>query len=288
MADKHERPKQFSIGIAGFGFVGNGMKHLFKDAVIYDPYKEDVPMKVDMDGLGQCDIVFLCLPTDMQEDGTADTSIVEKIISECSDKPVFVIKSTVPPGTTDSLSAKYPNKKIIFSPEFLSERTWQRDIENEVRVVLGGDYKDCRLVAQAFQSAYYPSTVSSQDLVYLYTTSKMAEMVKYTNNAFFAAKVSFFNQIFDICEALGINYDEMREIMLHERRITRSHTMITPMRGWGGYCLPKDLMALIKTAEINGYEPRLLKAIWNHNCSVRKEFEGQEVKMWRNGETINV
>lgn len=276
--DKHERPKKYNIGIAGYGFVGKAMKHLFREAHVYDPYVDDAPNKIDIDELGNCEVVFLCVPTDMKESGEADTSIVEKVISECSGSPIFVIKSTVPPGTTDYLNRKFSgSKKIIFSPEFLSERTWQRDVENEVRVVLGGEYKYCRKVAQIFQSAYYPSTVSSQDLVYLYTTAKMAEMVKYTNNAFFAAKVSFFNQIFDICQAIDVNYDEMREILLHERRLTRSHTMITPMRGFGGYCLPKDLMALIKTAELNGNDASLLKHIWNYNCSIREEFADQEI-----------
>ncbi len=272
MEDKHEKLPELKIGIAGYGFVGKAIKHLFKNAYVYDPFiKEKVPDKCSLGRLGSCDIVFICVPTDMKENGEADTSIVESLIKELTN-PIIVIKSTIPPGTADFLALINDKHRIVFSPEFMTEKHWKKDVETENRIILGGDPDHCKIVAQAFQSVYY------HDISYIYTTRKMAEMVKYTNNAFFALKVSFTNQISDICEDLGLNYGQLREIWLSERRIGRSHTLKSSVGGFGGYCLPKDLMALIKTAEKNGNDASFLKSIWNYNCSVRPEFKGQEIE----------
>ncbi len=270
MSDKHERLETPGIGIVGYGFVGKAMHHIFPEAIIYDKYLDT--HSLNQDKVKKCDIVFVCVPTDMRDNGEANLEAIEETFQWLvNPHTIIVIKSTVPPGTTDYLKEQYNTNKVIFNPEFLAERSWKKDVENENRIVLGGPKEYCRAVTRAYQTIY------DHSVSYLYTDAKTAELVKYVNNAFFATKVAFSNQVFDICNALDVDYDELREIWLHEQRITRSHTQITKLRGFGGYCLPKDLAALVKTAQASGYDPALLRAVFNYNCKVRKEFKNKEL-----------
>ena len=223
------------IGIIGFGHVGKAMNGLFKNAIIYDKLK-NIGTKED---INSCDVSFVCVPTPMNNNGSCNTSIVEEVVSWCESK-VIVIRSTVKIGFTDYLSSKY-NKRIVFQPEYygetvahpfvnLSDRTW---------LSFGGNPKDINEVIKAYQ------TVLNANIQILQAPSKEVEMAKYMENSFFALKVTFCNEMFDLCRKMNIDYNQVREIWIADPRIGRFHTFVyEDNRGYGGSCLPKDISSL--------------------------------------------
>lgn len=258
---KHEQIK-YLVGIVGYGYVGKAMHHLFPEAVIYDKYQTLYADDSQKSKVNQCDVVFVCVPTDAKNDGSVDLSAVADVASWLT-QPQVVIKSTVPASKVFDIEVMF-NGGVVFNPEFMTEKNWKKDVENENRIILGaGDLDHAKLVARLYQKVY------GQDVAYLYTTPEMAMMVKYVSNAFLATKVTFCNEIHDICAALGLDYDQLRELWLHDKRVGRTHTLVTDQRGFGGYCLPKDLAGLITTAQEAGNPAHLLSAIQTYNDRVR-------------------
>jgi len=253
------------IALVGLGFVGGSLYELFKPL---NPVRYSLN-EGSQEEVNKCDVAFISVPTPMNDDKTCDTSIIEEVFSwiKC---PLLVIKSTVPPGTCKKLAEKYPDKKIVHNPEFLREQTAIKDLFEANRTVLGGNKEDCLEVARIYQKVY------NHDMIYVYTDSTTSELVKYATNAYLATKVIFCNELYEICKAFGIDYDILKEIWLLEPRITRTHTIITEERGFGGHCFPKDLNALIEYTQKNHYNPMLLKQVWDSNCRLRSEFAGRE------------
>ena len=256
----------FSTAIVGYGAVGRGIHQLFPQAVSYDP-----PL-----GLGSQEEVngvrfaFVCVPTPMAPDGTADTSIVEESISWIEAEHI-ILRSTVPVGTTDRLRELY-GKRIVFQPEYGPAETPDHPFNNlrNVRwVILGGDRADTVAVVDLYKTTF------NADIVIQQTDAKTAELTKYMENTYLALKVAFCNEFYDIAEAYGIDYNELRELWLLDPRIGRSHTFVLPhARGFGGRCLPKDLSALIESARSNGVTPMLLEATRDANAEVRARARG--------------
>lgn len=244
------------IGIAGYGHVGEAMKKLFPDAVIYDP-----PKGIGSgEELNTCDTVFVCVPTPEAEDGSCDTSCVEEVISLLN-VPLIVLRSTVPVGFTDEAMRK-SGKEIVFQPEYygetaahpfanLKERTW---------LSFGGTRKGIDLAIRTYQ------TVINSNVRIHQTNAKEAEMAKYMENAFLALKVTFCNEMYDIATSLGVNYNEVREIWTADPRIGTSHTFVySDKRGYDGSCLPKDVASLIRQAELAGTDASLIKCMQEKN-----------------------
>ena len=129
------------VGILGNGFVGEAISFAFSS--VADMYVYDIdPSRClnDIESVHHCDFVFVCVPTPMYKDGSQDLSYVESAFEKATDRPIYIIKSTVLPGTTEELSKQYPNFKIIFSPEFLTERTAKLDMLTQSRIILGGEF----------------------------------------------------------------------------------------------------------------------------------------------------
>ncbi len=255
------------VGICGNGMVGSAMFHLFPEAKIWD--LDSTKSNCHRDDLNTCDIVFLCVPTDGTDEGY-NYKPLEKTL-EWLEVPIIVIKSTVEPGTTERLRKQY-NKNIIFNPEFLRENTRFKDVENESRIIIGCEDIDTFKALRAL----YMTKYDHDNVLMVKTSPRVAEMCKIVNNSYFAAKVTFCNEINAICEKLGIDYEELRQIWLLEPRVGVNHTLISEEGGFGGYCLPKDLRALINTSKKKDYEPEFLKEIWNSNVKFREEFRGME------------
>ena len=132
--------KKIKVGVIGNGFVGEAISFAFSsiaDMYIYD--KNPLRCLNELESVHNCDFVFVCVPTPMYEDGSQDLSYVESVFENSTDLPIYILKSTVLPGTTELLSKQYPNFKIIFSPEFLTERTAKLDMLTQSRIILGGD-----------------------------------------------------------------------------------------------------------------------------------------------------
>lgn len=278
------------IGIIGQGFVGTAVREKFKhfyDVMCWDKkwdfpiiYKNDIEKiihtKNELKYLSNnCDVIFVCVPTPMYEDGECDTSIVNDIMNNlykfnCSSE--IIIKSTIPPGTTKSFNKKYNSLNINFSPEFLTEANSVEDFKNQNRIIIGSD-SDSPLTKEIFSKVF-----NGTYLQFLSTTE--AEMVKYVTNCFLATKVSFFNDIYNFCETKKINYNKVLEVTLLDSRITKSHTQVPGPDGdygYGGHCFPKDMNALIyESKKINLDIPTIIGAE-KTNRLVRKNKDWEKM-----------
>ncbi len=257
------------VAIVGHGFVGNALHEVLNKGYVVAVYDKFKPELGTMEAVNSCKVAFLCVPTPMRDNKTCDLSAIKDVFGWLR-TPIVVIKSTVPVGTTAQLDSEYEPGTVIHNPEFLRERSAVEDMLNANRVILGGDKKASRQVAKVYRRVY------DEDVQYVFTDSKTSELIKYATNSYFATKVAFFNEIYDIAGSLGVDYDQLREYLLLEPRVGRHHTQVTEERGFGGTCLPKDINALIHTAAQVGYDSKLLKAVWDENCRVRDEFSGKE------------
>lgn len=260
--------KNYKIGICGVGMVGGAVSNYFKskgmDPLLYDPYK-NLGSAEEVNG---SDIVFICVPTPYLKNGKGfDLSYVENVCENMKGERILVIKSTVLPGTTEKLQEKYPQHKFLFNPEFLSEATADEDMQNPDRQLLGYTERSKDVaedVLSLLPKAPYEKTMSATE----------AEMVKYFNNTFNAIKVIFANQMYDLCQTLNINYDNVMEAAAKSKFIkTKDHLKVwhKDFRGYGGKCLPKDIRALIKFADSLDVDLKLHRTAEEINNKLMKE-----------------
>lgn len=247
--------KKIKIGIVGLGMVGTPiMKWLFsrgfergKSLFCYDADSK----KGYFDNVSEANIIFICVPTPPNPDGSCNTSIVESVVSQFADsQKILVIKSTVPPGTTESLAKKY-KCDLLFNPEFLTEAQAWEDFIKPDRQIVGYATDEARKWASLILNHLPIATFHSPGVIGTYkfheASSTEAEITKYGGNAFGAMKVVFANVIADLCELAGANYENVRHLISHDRRIGGAWMDVNhgDYRGFGGFCFPKDLDALI-------------------------------------------
>ena len=266
------------IGIIGQGFVGNAVYSKFRN--FYKILTYDINEKLSNASIKEiknsCKIIFICVPTPMNNDGSCDISIVESVINKFSDKEdcIIVNKSTIPPGTTEKLNKKFNKIQIIFNPEFLTERNAVNDYKNQKRIILGGPRPATTILKNIFSKVFPKSHI-------IKTGSSHAEMIKYFTNCFLATKVSFANEIYDMCDKLNLDYDKVIEYSLLDERIGISHLNVPGPDGdfgFGGHCFPKDLSALIKLSEDLGSVNNILKSVVKTNNIVRKNRDWEKMK----------
>lgn len=264
------------LGIVGYGIVGQAVEYGFKNEpiFIYDKFKPFLSLE---EVCKRGEFIFICVPTPIKEDHSSiDLSIVEENVDQIvkltsgTDK-IIVIKSTVIPGTTRRLSQKYPKVSICFNPEFLTEANFLEDFVNADRTIVGAgnDLVSRRLVA--LYKKHFPKMPIFQ------TDPTTAEMVKYMANCFLATKVTFANEMFDLCQKLGLSYPEVKKLMVADHRIYDSHLDVTTERGFGGKCLPKDLLALRALAKDLRVDGSLLDTVWSKNLKIRKLRDWEEI-----------
>ena len=265
--------KKFKVGVIGNGFVGEAI--LFAFSSIADMYVYDTdPLKSldDLESVHSCDFVFICVPTPMFQDGSQDLSYVEDVFKKATSKPVYILKSTVLPGTTDQLSKKYSNIKIIFSPEFLTERTAKLDMLTQSRIILGGELSLTEKAKVLFNKRFKIKNI-------IQTDSKTAELTKYMNNTFFATKVSIMNEFKLLCDKIGANWEDALRGFVSDGRIGDSHLNVPGhdgKLGYGGTCFPKDVNALLSFSKKHDIELNTIKGGWNTNLKVRVEKDWEE------------
>ena len=271
-----------NIGIIGYGIVGQALAYGFSRPEIksaytisfYDKYKKSLALE---SVVRKSEFIFICLPTPMKSDESGiDLSIIEKTIkkivsrSNNTDK-IIVIKSTVIPGTTAFFEKKYPKTKFCFNPEFLTEANYLEDFVNADRTIVGANNGlVSRRVITLFKQRFPHMKVFQTD-------PTTAEMVKYMANSYLATKVIFANQMFDLCQKLGITYEEVKSMVVADHRIFDSHMDITSERGFGGKCFPKDTVALIGLAKSLGVNLDLLSTAWKINKKIRKMKDWEEI-----------
>ena len=272
-----------NIGIIGQGFVGSAVYQKFKS--FFKVYTYDIKEELSNSSFNEltknCNIIFVCLPTPMNKDGSCNIEIVREVLSKINNatKSIIVNKSTVVPGTTEKFNKEFKNLEIVFNPEFLTERNAIEDFNNQDRIILGGPRPATTQLKQIY-STVFPN-------VYVVKTgSKHAEMIKYFTNCFLANKISFANEMFALCSALNLDYDKIVEYATLDKRLGNSHLAVPGPDGdfgFGGHCFPKDLSAILKiTKELNTCN-NILKAVEATNNEVRNDRDWEKMK----GRAIN-
>lgn len=223
----------------------------------------------------KCHAAVICVPTPMGEDGSVDLSIVEEAVDSLRDM-LLIIKSTIPPGTVNYLRDKY-YRRIVFSPEFIGEGNypipyWKgmphpTDMSKHEFTIFGGDRVATKQAIEIFKPCFGPFHK------YIQTDSITAELTKYMENSWIATKVTFCNEFYDIAKQFGVDYNELRELWLQDKRVTRSHTLVSKKRGFDGKCIPKDVNGIIKAVEKAGYIPEFLNEVMSSNQRFKEKVD---------------
>jgi UDPglucose 6-dehydrogenase len=253
------------VAIIGHGFVGKAVDYAFthRDVtrVVIDPkYGNSV------EDLKVCDFAFVCVPTPMGEDGEVDSSIVETVIDYLyhNTEAVIILKSTVTPEVIDQLV--YCHDRLVYNPEFLTEKNAQEQFVNPPFHVLGGP------LGLEVLELYEDYSLCNPCPVY-YMTAKEASFVKYGINCFLATKVTFFNQLLDACDMEGdVNYNVISRAIGADPRIGTGHTKVPGYdgkRGYGGACFPKDTTAWVEYCP----ESTLIEEVIQINNQYRSQYE---------------
>lgn len=244
--------KNNKIGIIGVGMVGGALQRYFVSVgtqpLLYDKYKKIGSILE----INKANIIFIAVPTPYIHEKGCDLSSVESAIKILKNSKIIVIKSTVLPGSTEILQKRYPRHKFLFNPEFLTEVTADQDMRYPDRQIVGYTKKSYNIAGDIMQ--ILPLAPLERII-----PATEAEMVKYFGNTWFAVKVIFANQLYDLCQAIKIDYNKVAEAAAADKRIGRSHLEVwhKNFRGYGGKCLPKDNKALIKFARKNKIDLRL-------------------------------
>ena len=238
-----------NIGIIGNGFVGKAVKESFKkhfDVFIFDKDKRKANIDSIKALVNKCKMIFLCLPTPMNADRSCHLNIVEDTLNKIDDwcdemeyygleQRTIIIKSTVPPGTTQKWNKEYKRIDIAFNPEFLTEANSIEDFKNQNRIIIGSPRKVGAKIKSIYSKVFPKVPI-------IKTSSTIAEMIKYFTNCFLAMKVSYANEMYQICEKLDIDYDKVVEYAVRDERIGTSHLNVPGPDGdfgFGGHCFLK-------------------------------------------------
>lgn len=267
--EREQRMEKPSVLICGNGIVGKNINGIFPWADLYDIddsgenyYIVKGEFTNSSRHCKKYDFAFVCVPTPMKDEtGKCDTSFVTDVLEKV-DAEIFIIKSTVPPGTTDRLKDA-TGKNIIFSPEYQGN-TKHANLAYDF-VIFGGEKRLTSSVAQLYQYAY------TGKLKIHFTDSITAELCKYMENSFLATKVVFCNEFFRISKHLGVSYEELRELFLADPRVSPSHTFVYEKYPYfDSKCFNKDLPALYAEMKERGYDADFIKMVYDRNEVFKK------------------
>jgi nucleotide sugar dehydrogenase len=277
----------YKLGIVGNGFVGSSVAFGFSPQCGCDGIEIRIHDKDDTKSLNtleevvnESDFIFVSVPTPSNKDGSISLDIVYDIFDKMNNvnnrkDNVFLLRSTVVPKTTRKIQERCPNLNIVFNPEFLTERSAKFDFINQSRFILGGDESDTKKVSDLYRWRF------GENIPVIHTNFETAEMIKYMNNCFFATKVSFMNEMYQIADRCGVDWKTAIEGFVMDGRIGHSHLAIPGPDGkfgFGGSCFPKDIQAIINFAESLNINPNVLNGVWETNLEVRPERDWEELK----------
>jgi len=274
------------IGIVGNGFVGSSVAFGFSpqtgcdaNVKIYDKDESKSTHSLS-DVLNTSDYIFVSVPTPSNPDGSISLKIIYDVFDEIDflnnrTDNVILLRSTVVPGTTRKLKKRHPKLNIVFNPEFLTERSAKFDFINQSRFILGGNKRNTDKVALLFKERF------GESIPVIQTNYETAEMIKYMNNCFFATKVSFLNEMYQIANECGVDWNTAIEGFVRDGRVGHTHLSVPGPDGkfgFGGSCFPKDVRAMISFAKQLDVEPDVLNGVWETNLKVRPEQDWKELK----------
>jgi len=248
------------IVIAGYGYVGQAFYETFKDlehCEIVDP-KHTKNKITDFDATH----IVVAVSTPEGEDGACDMTNVRDVVGQCTTEQQIMIKSTISIEGWQQLRKDFPDHRLTFSPEFLRAKSATKDFQDTKHIYLAGQWSHSwiTLLKKRFPTAIYSIRKTPEELI----------AGKYFRNAYLATKVTFFNQVHDMCEKMGMKFEQVREIITDDPRIGRDHSEVTEERGFGGHCLPKDCEAITKTAGLADIELGLIKSAIEYNKKIRQ------------------
>lgn len=285
--------EEHGISILGYGFVGsacgflcekNGIKynvydvqHKDGDFNFFDNVSELVSHSENSFDINS---YIICVPTPSDSQGNCDVSIVQKVLTnldaEITQESYILIKSTLKPGTCSEFYRMFPRLNIVFFPEFLKEASYKEDIYNAEFALLG--------IAKKFDMGKYKNVLKIIRLLYkhnpqidiLMKTFEECEIFKYTLNTFFATKITFFNEIYDLCESMNVDYQKLKQMFPLDARIGNYgiHVPGNDGRGYRKSCLPKEVSSMIKFQEQLGLSSELMRCVDKRN----KYFRSKDVE----------
>jgi UDPglucose 6-dehydrogenase len=271
------------IGIIGNGYVGSSVIFGFSlhvDILVYDKIKEKSINSLE-EVLEKSEFVFIAVPTPMNlKTNKFDSSILDNVFRDINNfsgrkkDQIYIIKSTVIPGTVEKLQNQYKDLRIVFSPEFLTERSANLDFINATRIIFGGSDKDTLEVEKMFKVRFPYAK-------FIRTDTTTAQFIKYMANCFFAVKVSFMNEMKQGADKLNVNWQDAMNGFISDGRIGNSHLDVPGhdgFHGFGGKCFPKDINALIGVYSELDIDPKIMKAAWEKNLEVREKHDWLEIE----------
>jgi len=245
------------VGIVGYGWIGKATHKLFPNAQIYDKYIDEYKKPLE-----DVDIAFIAVPTPCIDRGLLDCSLVEDAIVNCG-CDFLVIRSATNPGFADHMVSKYPDKRIVIQPEYLGETANHPFLQMESRqfMVLGGDTADTRKVIECYQQAYNANVKIRQ------VTRYEAEIIKFSENRAIFYKIMQCQELYDACEAAGVDYYTVREAVYgDDPRMNLWWTFVYPdKRGANSKCIPKDIYAWCAWADRVGADPLATRSLLEYN-----------------------
>ena len=274
------------IGIVGKGFVGSAVQNGFSpntgcdaEVRVYDKNPSRSLHSLE-ETVNESDVVFISVPTPAGIDGKIDLTILNDAINDINEvsinrETIFLVRSTVVPGTTSNIQQTFPKLRIVFNPEFLTERSANFDFINQTRFILGGSKDNTTKVADLFRDRF------GESIPVIETNYETAELIKYMNNCFFATKVSFLNEMYQVAEKSGVDWEVALDGFVRDGRIGHSHVNVPGhdgKLGFGGSCFPKDVQAIINYGESLGLNMNTLKGVWDTNLEVRPERDWEQLK----------
>ncbi len=277
-----------NIGIIGRGFVGSAVAFGFGHGcgVDYNIFIFDKDSKKSENSLEEViassEVIFISVPTPSRVDGSIDLSIIDNCLKEISleltktkNNPIVLLRSTVVPGTTGNYQKKYPELRLVFNPEFLTERSAKFDFINQTRFILGGKKDNTKEVAKLFKQRF------GESMPIIETDFSSAELIKYVANIYFATKVSFLNEMKLISDKVNADWDTVVDGFLRDGRVGHSHCQVPGpdgKKGYGGSCFPKDVQALIHFSKEIGVNLNVVEGSWQTNLEVRPERDWEKLK----------
>ena len=272
------------IGIIGKGFVGSAVQFGFSantgSNAIVKVYDKDPSKSINTlnEVVNDSDFIFLSVPTPSNKDGSINLKIIDEALGEIDKinkkEPIILLRSTMIPGSSRKFQEKYNNLKLIFNPEFLTERSANFDFINQSRFILGGDKIHTSKVADLYKSRFGDS------ISIIETNFETAELIKYMNNCFFATKVSFMNEMKLISDACGADWENAVDGFIRDGRIGHSHINVPGhdgKYGFGGSCFPKDVQAMIDFGKSMDIDLNTLSGAWKTNLKVRPERDWEKL-----------
>ena len=262
------------VGIIGYGFVGKALRNGLSSSTevsIIDPKLNT--SEVDLLAFNP-EIIFICVPTPMGDDGTQDISILNVVIDNLKKLNFncpLILKSTILPNVLEKMSSEISN--LVFNPEFLREKHANEDFINPNMIVIGSKNNDARKFLENFYKKYTKCKCNK----YIKTDICTASLIKFTINSFLATKVSFFNELNCVFSETNTSetWDNFIKFLSYDKRIGDSHMSVPGhdgKLGFGGACLPKDSLAFAKYAELNNSKLNVLKTAISVNNSIRQQY----------------